>query len=221
MPNKILFLDRDGPINIVGPRGFVHKPEHFHFTEGIFKICREALKKDYRIIIITNQTGIGLGDYTEKDMEEVHQHMLKSFKKERIHITDIFYTKFPTSPNRKPSPGMYRLAKEKYELSDMDMFMSFSIGDRKKDAEAALRAGVGSIIYYQTNKALDANWKVIKRTPTDLAQEISEIKKEFQTLTILGALAKAKHLEQEPQLIVRQAPKMFVINHFKELERCL
>ena len=221
MANKILFLDRDGPINIVGPRGFIHKPEYFHFTDGIFKICHEALDKDYKIIIITNQTGIGLGDYTEKEMDKVHQHMLSEFKKNGIHITDIFYTKYPTSLNRKPSPGMYRLAKEKYELSDMDMFMSFSIGDRRKDAEAALRAGVGSIIYYQTNKALDSNWKIIKRTPLDLAQEISEIKKEFQTLTILGALAKKKHLEQEPRVIVRQAPKMFVINHYRQLERCL
>ena len=217
MYHKILFLDRDGPINIVGPRGFVHKPKYFHFTEGIFKVCREAMSKDYKIIVITNQTGIGLGDYTEKDMEDVHEHMLKGFRKEGVKITDIFYTRNPTSANRKPSPGMYMLAKEKYELSDMDMFVSFSIGDRKKDAEAALRAGVGSIIYYQTNKALDSHWKVINRTPTDLVKEIDDIKKEFQTLIVLGGLAKAEKLDQEPKIIVRQAPKMLVINHYEEL----
>ncbi len=221
MTDKVLFLDRDGPINIVGPNGFVHRPEYFQFTDGIFKICREAMKKDYRIIIITNQTGIGLGDYTEKDMEEVHQHMLEGFRKERIKITDIFYTKNPTSPNRKPSPGMYLLAKEKYELSDMDMFMSFSIGDRKKDAEAALRAGVGSVIYYQTNKALDKDWRIIDKTPTDLTKEINKIKREFQTLMVLGALADEKHLSRHPRLVVKQAPKMFVINHYKQLERLL
>ena len=46
MPDKVLFLDRDGPINAVGPKGFVHKPEYFHFTDGIFKLCREAMSKD-------------------------------------------------------------------------------------------------------------------------------------------------------------------------------
>ena len=137
MPNKVLFLDRDGPINLVGPKGFVHKPEYFHFTDGIFKLCREAISKDYKIIVITNQTGIGLGDYTEKDMEDVHEHMKKTFKKNGVKITDIFYTKYPTSANRKPSPGMFRLAKEKYELTDFDMFMSLAVGDRKKDAEAS------------------------------------------------------------------------------------
>ena len=221
MFNKVLFLDRDGPINIVGPKGFIHKPKYFHFTEGIFKICREAMSKDYKIIIITNQTGIGLGDYTEKDVEDVHEHMLRGFKKEGVKITDIFYTRNPTSPNRKPSPGMFMLAKEKYELSDKDMFMSFSIGDRKKDAEAALRAGIGNIIYYQTNKALDSNWQIINRTPIDLVQEIDDIKKEFQTLLVLGALAKAEKLEQEPKIIVRQAPKMLVINHYDQMVNSL
>ena len=151
-------------------------------------------------------------------MQEVHKYMRKKFEKAGVHIEDIFYTKYPTSTNRKPSPGMYRLAKEKYELSDLDMFMSFSIGDRRKDAEAALRAGIGSVIYYRTDKALDENWKVISRTPTDLSSEIAGLRQEFQTLAVLGALAKSEHLEQEPQLIVRQAPKLFVISHYKQLE---
>lgn len=216
--HRVLFLDRDGPINIVGPHGFVHRPEFFHFTDGIFNVCKEAKEKGYKIIIITNQTGIGLGDYTEEDMQSVHDKMTEEFLKQGIKINDIFYTRSPTSANRKPSPGMYLLAKEKYEMTDMDMFMSCSIGDRKKDAEAALRAGVGSVVYYQTNKALDEKWKIIPRKPVDLVKEITEIKAEFQTLAVLGALAKAMGLEQEPRLIVHQAPKLFLIRKLKKLE---
>ena len=218
MPDKVLFLDRDGPINTVGPKGFVHKPEYFHFTDGIFKLCREAIKKDYKIIVITNQTGIGYGDYTEKDMLAVHDYMRREFKKHKIDITDIFYTKYPTSPNRKPSPGMFRLAKEKYELTDFDMFMSVAVGDRKKDAEAALQAGVGSIIYYQTSKVLDANLKIQDRYPRDSEKEIAELTKQFQTLAIIGSLIKTGAIEQQPRVIVKQQPKMFVINDYKQLQ---
>ncbi len=218
MERKILFLDRDGPINVVGPRGFVADTQHFHFTDGIFELCREALEKDYRIIIITNQTGVGLGDYTEEQMRAVHKEMFKKFEENGVEIDDIFYTLSPTSPNRKPSPGMYRLAKEKFELTDMDMFMSLSIGDRKKDAEAALRAGVGSVIYLQTDKAMDEKWNIIDRKPVDLVKEVNDLRTEFQTLAILGALAKEEGLEQEPRLIVKQGPKMTVIKSYKELE---
>ena len=218
MPDKVLFLDRDGPINVVGPKGFVHKPEYFHFTDGIFKLCREAMSKDYKIIVITNQTGIGLGDYTEKEMLAVHEHMKNVFKRNKVEIADIFYTKYPTSLNRKPSPGMFRLAKEKYELTDLDMFMSMAVGDRKKDAEAALRAGVGSVIYYQTSKVLDSNWNLIDRYPCDSEKEINDLRAEFQTLAIFGSLIKTGCVEQEPRVIVKQAPKMFVINSYKQLE---
>lgn len=223
---KVLFLDRDGPINIVGPHGFVHKPEFFHFTDGIFNVCKEATEKEYKIIIITNQTGIGLGDYTEKDMESVHDKMKEDFLKQGIRIADVIYTSFTTSPNRKPSPGMYLLAKTKFEMTDDDMFMSCSIGDRKKDAEAALRAGVGRVYYYQTNKALNTKWKVISKKSVGLVKEITELKAEFQTLAILGALAKAMGLERKPQserhnkqiIKSHNNPKLFLIRKLKELE---
>ena len=218
MPNKVLFLDRDGPINIVGSKGFIHRPDYFHFTDGIFDVCHEALSKDYKIIVITNQTGIGKGDYTEKDLEDVHEYMKKVFKEQDIKITDIFYTKYPTSPNRKPSPGMFRLAKEKYELTELDMFMSLAIGDRKKDAEAALRAGVGSVIYYQTSRVVNEKGKIIKRAPHDSAKELSDLTVEFETLAIVGSLIKAGRVEHMPRIVVNHAPRMFVINNYKQLE---
>jgi len=219
--SKMLFLDRDGPINIVGPKGFVHKPEYFHFTDGIFDVCHEALAKDYRIVVITNQTGIGLKDYTEKDMEEVHNYMKDEFRKEGIRISDIFYTKYPTSQNRKPSPGMFLLAKEKYELSHEDMFASVAIGDRKKDAQAALCAGVGRVVYYQTSKAIDEEGRIVDRYPEDSKAELEELTEDFRTLAILGHLIRAGGQSEpvviEPKLLARQAPKMKIIQDYKQI----
>ena len=62
---KSLFLDRDGVINY--DSGYVHNINEFRFIEGIFSLLKEAISKNYIIIIITNQAGIGRGYYTEKD----------------------------------------------------------------------------------------------------------------------------------------------------------
>ena len=62
---KALFLDRDGTINI--DYGYVFQPEKFEFINGIFELCRKAQEKGYLIIVITNQSGIARGYFSEQD----------------------------------------------------------------------------------------------------------------------------------------------------------
>ena len=57
MPNKALFLDRDGVINI--DHGFVNKSENFDFNDGIFELCRLFQNNNYKILVVTNQSGVG------------------------------------------------------------------------------------------------------------------------------------------------------------------
>ena len=66
--NKALFLDRDGTINI--DTGYVHKAEDFFLIDGILDLCQKAQEKGYKIIVITNQSGIARGYFSEKEYKK-------------------------------------------------------------------------------------------------------------------------------------------------------
>ena len=148
MKNKALFLDRDGVVNI--DYGFVYHPENFHFLKGFFELCLHFQYINYKIIIITNQSGIARGYFTEEDLKKLHKYMIDKLRCENIYITDIFYCTSvdETHPDRKPNPGLFLKAKEKYKL---DMPSSLSIGDKERDIIAAKKAGVGLNILLTDN----------------------------------------------------------------------
>jgi len=148
MPNKALFLDRDGVVN--KDSHFVIRKEDFIWTEGIFEICRHFLSKNYLIIIITNQSGIARNYFSEDDLLGLHEYMVSVLNGENIKITDIYYCSSidDNHPNRKPNPGMFLKAMEKYSI---DMFSSVSIGDKERDIIAARKAGVGTNILFTKN----------------------------------------------------------------------
>ena len=135
---KALFLDRDGTINF--DYGYVHDPERFVFIDGIFDLCRCAQAKGYLIIVITNQSGITRGYFSEADFARVTQYMIENFAKEGVTITDVFHCPSLSGPDRKPEPGLFLRAMEKY---DIDMAASVNVGDGDRDMEAGRRAGVG------------------------------------------------------------------------------
>ena len=72
-----LFLDRDGVIN--KEINYLHKIEDFEFIDGIFDLCRTAVERNYRIIVVTNQSGIARGYYNEKDLETLTKWMMREF----------------------------------------------------------------------------------------------------------------------------------------------
>ena len=135
---KALFLDRDGTINV--DYGYVHEPEKFVFMDGVFDFCRRAMAAGYLIIVVTNQSGIERGFFSEADFERLTRYMLDRFSGEGIEITDVFHCPSLSGPDRKPEPGLFLKAKEKY---DIDMAASLNIGDSERDLEAGRRAGVG------------------------------------------------------------------------------
>lgn len=137
---KALFLDRDGTINV--DYGYVYEPEKFDFIPGVVDFCRWAQDAGYTIIVITNQSGVARGYYTEEQMNACNAFMVGRFAEAGVSIADVFTcTSLDEShPDRKPNPGLFLKARDKH---DIDMAVSVSIGDKPRDVEAGERAGVG------------------------------------------------------------------------------
>ena len=155
---KALFLDRDGVINY--DYGYVHRIENFIIKEDIYKICINAKKFGYLIIIITNQAGIGRGIYSLKDFLTVSEYMIKIFELKNISFDAIFFCPFhpqegigyyrKDSYDRKPKPGMILRAIDQYNV---DISKSIFIGDKKTDELAAKNAFIKNFVY-----STDKNW---------------------------------------------------------------
>ena len=90
--NRAVFLDRDGVINI--DHAYVNKPEDFIFIDGIFELCRKARQLGYLIFVITNQSGIGRGLYTENDFLKLTDWMNQVFKTQGINIDKVYFCPF-------------------------------------------------------------------------------------------------------------------------------
>jgi len=148
-----LFLDRDGVINI--DRTYVYRQEDFEFIDGIFELCRCAKQLGYLIFVVTNQAGIGRGYYTEKDFLNLTDWMHGVFKTKGIVIDKVYFCPFHPehgvdqykvdSPYRKPGPGMILQAAEEFNV---DLAKSVLLGDKEKDIQAGIAAGVGNNLLY-------------------------------------------------------------------------
>ena len=141
--NKALFLDRDGTINV--DTGYVHDPEHFVFIDGIFDFCREAQSKGYLVIVITNQSGIERGFFTDADYERTTQFMIDEFERHGVTITDVLHCPSLSGPDRKPAPGLFLKARD---IHNIDMPQSVNVGDKERDMQAGHAAGVGTNILF-------------------------------------------------------------------------
>lgn len=153
MTIKTIFLDRDGVIN--KEVGYLNDAENFKFIYGIFNSCIYFQRLGYKIVIVTNQSGIGRGFYSEKEYQTLTQWMLKKFVLNKINILDIFHC--PHSPKsdcncRKPKPGLFLQAKLKYNIN---MKESWMIGDKEEDIVAANRAGISNTILLRSGHKID------------------------------------------------------------------
>ena len=157
---KALFLDRDGVINI--DYGYVHDPTRFVFIDGIFSLVRLANEAGYRIIIVTNQAGIGRGYYSEEQFNSLMDWMQCEFLNRGGKIDAVYYCPYHPeygigrylreSSFRKPNPGMILAARDDFNL---DLQQSILVGDKYTDIAAGMAAGVGVNILFDANLAQD------------------------------------------------------------------
>lgn len=158
--NKALFLDRDGVVNV--DHGYVYQREKFEFIEGVFSACKTFYDAGYKIIIVTNQSGIGRGYYTEDDFLALTQWMKAQFSAHNIEITDVYYcphhptnalpTYLKSCECRKPEPGMLLQGIKEHSI---DSNRSIMVGDKLSDMQAAQKAHIATRVLVRSGQRVD------------------------------------------------------------------
>jgi len=146
---KALFLDRDGTINV--DKGYVFKAADFEFQTGIFELVQQYSNEGFLIFVITNQSGIARGMYTEAEYRKLTQWMVKKFAERNIRIEKVYHCPHLPEINgtcecRKPKPGMIVQAMNEYGINPK---LSVLIGDSERDLLAGKNAGIGKNLYIQ------------------------------------------------------------------------
>src|SRR5258705_865348 len=146
MVKKIIFLDRDGIINKSPIKtDYVKNWNEFQLLPSVIEALQLLIKNNFQIFIVTNQAGIARGMMTEKALQEIHKNLLSLFKKNKIHITKIYYCPHGWDDGcecRKPKPGMLLQAAEEFNF---DIKKAFFIGDDQRDKQAGDAAGCQTI----------------------------------------------------------------------------
>ncbi|WP_414147471.1 D-glycero-beta-D-manno-heptose 1,7-bisphosphate 7-phosphatase [Erwinia sp. BNK-24-b] len=161
MTNKVpaIFLDRDGTMNV--DHGYVHEIDNFQFIDGVIEAMRELKKMGFALVMVTNQSGIARGIFTEDTFMQLTEWMDWSLADREVDLDGIYYC--PHHPEgtveeyrqecdcRKPQPGMLLSAQKELNI---DMAASYMVGDKIDDMLAGKAAGVGIKVLVRSGKAV-------------------------------------------------------------------
>ena len=148
-----LFLDRDGVLN--EDQGYVHRWADFRWIPGAREAVAAFNRAGWLVIVVTNQSGVGRGFYSEDDVQVLHAKMSENLASIGGHIDAFYYAphhpdapvdayRHPDPPDRKPNPGMILRAFREWPI---EKAASILVGDKPSDLEAALRAGVRALLF--------------------------------------------------------------------------
>ena len=144
-----LFLDRDGVINHEGVDSYINTWDQFKFYEGVKEAFEIFAGKFKRIIVVTNQRGVGRGITKEHDLRVIHENMELEIVKNNGRVDAVYYCTDveDSSPRRKPSPGMGIEAAK--DFPDIDFSKSVMAGNRISDMEFGRNLGIYTV-YIET-----------------------------------------------------------------------
>ena len=157
---KAVFLDRDGVINL--DRHFVHRIDDFEFVPGTPQALLSLQQAGWLLVVVTNQSGIARGLYTESTYQQLTLHMRQSLRSAGVELAAVMHC--PHLPDaevaayrldcecRKPGPGMLQAAAAQWAI---DLAASVMVGDRHSDIQAGRAAGVGRCILVQSGHLAD------------------------------------------------------------------
>ena len=150
-----VFFDRDGVLNV--ERGYTYRISDFIWIDGAIEAIKYFNDQNFYVFVVTNQSGISKGIYSEKHVENLHRYMNTELIKHESKIDDFFYSpyhpdyheKFPhLSHLRKPNTGMLESAHDKWKF---DKSKSFLIGDNYSDLKCAESFGIESYLFRDGN----------------------------------------------------------------------
>ena len=173
-----VFLDRDG--TIIEEVHYLNSLDNIQFFKGCYKSLRKLITAGYKLIVVTNQSGIARGKFSEKFVKETHSHISRLLVKHGVHLSGIYYC--PHHPDgkvarfarectcRKPNTGMLIKAEKEHKL---DLSKSFMIGDHIKDILFGNREGLKTILvktgHGLTELKNQESWRV---NPDFIAEDI-------------------------------------------------
>lgn len=153
MKGRAVFLDRDGVIN--DHVRYVNRADDLILFPGVGRALKQLHDANYRVFVVTNQGGVGLGYMTEGNLHQIHRKMMEELAREGAVIDDIAYC--PHKPKegcvcRKPEPKMITDLAERYHINLAESYM---VGDRETDVEAGIRAGTKTILLGEGSSQAD------------------------------------------------------------------
>lgn len=148
---KAIFLDRDGTINV--EKDYLYKIEDFQFETGALKGLKIFKELGYIVIVVTNQSGIARGYYTEEELIKLNEYMMLKVKENGGEISKCYFcphhlekgiNQYRIDCNcRKPNIGMLEKGKNEFNI---DMENSYIVGDKISDINAGIKAGLTPIL---------------------------------------------------------------------------
>jgi histidinol-phosphate phosphatase family protein len=151
-----LFLDRDGVINRRPTNDYVKSWGEFDFLPGVFESLKIFSQLFCRVIVVTNQQGIGKNVMTEEDLETVHKKMHKTIDENGGRVDQVFYC--PDLANKRSNcrkPGLTMANRAKEQFPEINFTKSIMAGDTLTDLQFGKNAGMHTIFINTNNKSID------------------------------------------------------------------
>lgn len=156
-PPRAVFLDRDGTLNV--DKHYLSDPEQLELIPGVGPALKRLQDAGFLLIIVTNQSGIGRGYYTEENMHAVNRRLIEMLAPLGVRLTKIYYSpEAPEQPSvgRKPSPAFLFAARDSLAV---DLARSFMVGDKVIDLECGWNAGVQQSLLVRTGYGAETERK--------------------------------------------------------------
>lgn len=143
---QVVFIDRDGVINVDPIGDYVKSWQDFRFHEGVLDGLKRFTDTGYKIVLISNQAGVGDGVFSEKALWDINERMLEEFRKAGIRIHGVYYCLHGKTEGcgcRKPRTGLFHRAATTLRF---DKTSSYFVGDKVTDIEAGKNFGLKTIL---------------------------------------------------------------------------